>query len=709
MAASLGIGACYLIYRGQHTLNPDAWAFSIVVYVVEVWAFLALALFFHEIWPTPKPASPPAAPSDLSVDVLIVTHDEDVELVRSTVLAALGMAHPHKTCVLDDGSRPAVARLAQDLGVDYITRPDYAYGTAGNINHGLTQTTGDVAAVFEAGHVPRPDFLERTLGFFMDPGVAVVQTPPHFYAQETVNGADAGPSASAADAQALVSSVEQPARHAHGAAVLEITCALVRRAAMQDIGGLPVQTSAEGLHASLLLHERGWKTVYVQEPLAVGLRPAPRGRIETQRTRLAMGALHLFLACNPLLLRGLTLRQRLAHLSQLFRATLGIQRIAYYLVPPLMLLTPLSPAKAVTPDLLAFFAAALVARWLACMAATSGRARLMADEYRYVLNAGLYVRTLLAAATGAEARLPDRRPSASAAGAWAPQAVLFLLAYTALLWAGLEAGHQVDQEPYRTAFGAFWSFFYGLLGGAVVVAALLREERRRDDRYRAMAPVTYRLSTDPTETERVAMACDYSASGMALLTYEPIPIGEDFQGALLLDLARLPIQGRVLYLNDAISQADAAYGYGVQFVDLDAQARYMLSRQSSRQDIPAMLGTDGGQGRGLLWALLSRRGRRLGRWAGLPINLDPRPGNWRPARLLDLHGLTARVLTASEPEMPARTSFILLSPFGLVRGAFRVTRASQARYGSTTCWEWTVYVETLDPESAERMSRLSQG
>jgi hypothetical protein len=135
----------------------------------------------------------------------------------------------------------------------------------------------------------------------------------------------------------------------------------------------------------------------------------------------------------------------------------------------------------------------------------------------------------------------------------------------------------------------------------------------------------------------------------------------------------------------------------------------MLSRQSSRQDNPAMLGTDGGQGRGLLWALLSRRGRRLGRWAGLPINLDPRPGNWRPARLLDLHGLTARVLTASEPEMPARTSFILLSPFGLVRGAFRVTRASQARYGSTTCWEWTVYVETLDPESAERMSRLSQG
>ena len=116
----LGVYAVYLIYRGLFTLNPDALAFSLAVYLAEIHGFFSLAFYFFQIWELRRRTVPPAA-AGLAVDVFITTYDEDVDLLRQTVRGAINMRYPHRTFVLDDGRRPEVRALCAELGCEYIT------------------------------------------------------------------------------------------------------------------------------------------------------------------------------------------------------------------------------------------------------------------------------------------------------------------------------------------------------------------------------------------------------------------------------------------------------------------------------------------------------------------------------------------------------------------------------------------------------------
>ena len=58
--------------------------------------------------------------------------------------------------------------------------PDNKHAKAGNINHALSKTDAELFAVLDADFAPRRDFLMRTVGFFEDPKIAIVQTPHHF-------------------------------------------------------------------------------------------------------------------------------------------------------------------------------------------------------------------------------------------------------------------------------------------------------------------------------------------------------------------------------------------------------------------------------------------------------------------------------------------------------------------------------------------------
>jgi cellulose synthase (UDP-forming) len=91
------------------------------------------------------------------------------------------MRYPHRTFVLDDGRRTEVKALCDELGCEYVTRDTNEHAKAGNWNHAFARTSGAFIATFDADHVPRADFLERTLGFFADPKVAFVQVPQRYH------------------------------------------------------------------------------------------------------------------------------------------------------------------------------------------------------------------------------------------------------------------------------------------------------------------------------------------------------------------------------------------------------------------------------------------------------------------------------------------------------------------------------------------------
>ena len=105
--------ALYLVYRLLYTINRDALIFSSVIYFAELHGFFSLCLYFHSGWTTRR-RRVVAPPPGLKVDVFITTYDEDVDLLRKTVRAALAMRYPHRTYILDDGRRPAVRMMASE-------------------------------------------------------------------------------------------------------------------------------------------------------------------------------------------------------------------------------------------------------------------------------------------------------------------------------------------------------------------------------------------------------------------------------------------------------------------------------------------------------------------------------------------------------------------------------------------------------------------
>lgn len=195
--ATLVAGAIYLHWRWTASLNFDALWFAIPLVIAETCAFVGLVLFTANLWKTrdyPR-RDPPAsfaecageegADRPIKVDVFIATYSEEEELVRLSIRDAKAIRYPHPieiaVHVLDDGRRPAMAQVAAEEGVNYITRDNNVGFKAGNLRNAMEQTSGDFIVICDADTRPFPTMLMHTLGYFRDPDVAIVQTPQWFY------------------------------------------------------------------------------------------------------------------------------------------------------------------------------------------------------------------------------------------------------------------------------------------------------------------------------------------------------------------------------------------------------------------------------------------------------------------------------------------------------------------------------------------------
>ncbi|MDP2310201.1 MAG: glycosyltransferase [Pseudomonadota bacterium] len=175
----------YIVWRGLFTINWALWPLSIALFGAELYSFVDTFLFSLGMWRMRIRGEPPPASPDATVDVFITCYNEPVELVRATARAARDIHHLHMTWVLDDGDNPEMRLMAEQEGVGYITRGATWKGKdrhakAGNLINALFQTEGQFLLVLDADQVPKPEILDRTLGYFDDPKVALVQTPQWF-------------------------------------------------------------------------------------------------------------------------------------------------------------------------------------------------------------------------------------------------------------------------------------------------------------------------------------------------------------------------------------------------------------------------------------------------------------------------------------------------------------------------------------------------
>ncbi len=340
--ATVTASVMYLTWRIVATVDGAAAWIAIPFWLLEVHSAVRFAMTAAELWNSDATVDPvDDGTPDASVAVVIPTYDEGPEVLLPTVAAALEVRGEHQTWLLDDGHRPEVEAMARQVGCGYISRPTNEHAKAGNLNYALGVIDADIIAVLDADHVPQPEFLERTLPYFNEPDIALVQTPQEFYNVDSFVHADPGH-----HEEMFFHRVIQAGKNHYGAAFWCGTGSVIRTDALRSVGGASTVSITEDLHTAMLLQRAGWRTVHHNEPLARGLAPRNYEEFSKQRWRWGAGAMQSFAVDFPLTTPGLTRGQRFAYTASFLSWFDSWRTLFYFLVPILVLTTGASPISA---------------------------------------------------------------------------------------------------------------------------------------------------------------------------------------------------------------------------------------------------------------------------------------------------------------------------------------------------------------------------
>ncbi|MBM6405290.1 glycosyltransferase [Phycicoccus sp. CSK15P-2] len=286
------LGTIYVGWRWTLSVYWEHWWIAVPLALAETYALVDGYLFTLTVWRMKQRGRAPEPDPETTVDVFITTYNEPVEMVVETARAAKAITYPHETWVLDDGDRPEMAAAAAELGVGYVTRnPDWRdkprHAKAGNLNNALFVTEGELILILDADQVPDPAILERTVGWFRDPEVALVQTPQWF-----TNVTDSDPLGSQAP---LFYGPIQQGKDGWNAAFFCGSNAVLRRDALMQLGIVgyveEVEVAvADALRAADRILARAARDAAREAPRAADALRSLRGAAEEARGRLASGA-----------------------------------------------------------------------------------------------------------------------------------------------------------------------------------------------------------------------------------------------------------------------------------------------------------------------------------------------------------------------------------------------------------------------------------
>lgn len=353
--------ARYLYYRSQYTLNFGNWIstlFCLLLFGAELYAILTLLLSYFQTLKLRDRQSVPldAVPPEQwpTVDVYIPTYNEEIEIVRKTVLGAIEIDYAvgkKQVYVLDDGRkyperRAELQLMCDELGCELLVRDNNDHAKAGNINTALQATAGALILILDCDHIPARSILTETVGFFGNPKVSLVQTPHWFYnpdpfERNLMTGGQVPVS------NELFYKVLQKGNDFWNATFFCGSAAVIRREHLLEVGGIATETVTEDCHTALRLHSLGYETVYYDKILVAGLAPEKFSSLVGQQVRWARGMAQILRLENPLFNRQLRLRlpQRLCYFSATMHFFFGFPRLMYAIAPNLFLLFGIEAVK----------------------------------------------------------------------------------------------------------------------------------------------------------------------------------------------------------------------------------------------------------------------------------------------------------------------------------------------------------------------------
>ena len=535
----------YLSWRVGETLPPPGltldFAAGVVFMAVEALALtggtLSLMFLMRTSDRTPEVErnlgwlrSLPGAPK---VDVLICTYNEDEAIMERTILGALSINYPnYRLWVCDDGRRDWLKELCARHGCGYITRPDNAHAKAGNINNALRYLETlpekpEFISILDADFVPKAPFLTRTMALMRDSDVAVVQTPQHFFnadpIQNNLSLARVWP-----DEQRYFFDIVLAAKDAWGAAFCCGTSSLIRFAPLMEIGGFPTDSVTEDYLLTLRLKERGYRTVYLNEILSMGLAPEGLHEYNGQRARWALGFMQICRGkSSPLRLgNGLKLLDRLSLIETFLHWTMSYSfRILALIVPAIYLLFGVQAVHANVGDAISYFAPYFVAQVAVAIWISRGRVLPIMSDLSQLLCAGAILKSVSTGLTKTQGHkfkvTAKGRARAATSGEW--RLLASFLFYLTLTAAGILWAYVLDDTRPMADAGAlalFWCWYniaLLVLGCLVAVEASgVRSDGFAVNRVGA-------LSWDGGSC--LSHVAEISETGMRLKGSAPAPVG----------------------------------------------------------------------------------------------------------------------------------------------------------------------------------------
>ncbi|ABJ68724.1 Glycosyltransferase [Pediococcus pentosaceus ATCC 25745] len=310
------LSVIYLFWRVFFTIPWHAHIFTLIFALLLVGSeifssFTAYVLIIFRLIRADKTQKLEIPKFDLQqpipkIDVIIVTHNEEVSLLRKTVNAATFMDYPDKSkvniVIADDGNRPEVRELAKEYQVNYVTMEKNKHAKAGNINNALEQLDAPLFAIFDADMMPFSNFLTSSVPFFTenfaeleeDPDhtkpIGFVQTPQSFYNADIFQFnlflQDA-----VVNEQDFFSRDVNVLNGSNGHALFTGSNAVFLREIVDKVGGFPTDTITEDFELGTKINSEGYISIATREPVSSGITPVDIKSVIKQRTRWARGVI----------------------------------------------------------------------------------------------------------------------------------------------------------------------------------------------------------------------------------------------------------------------------------------------------------------------------------------------------------------------------------------------------------------------------------
>lgn len=374
----------YLLWRSFFTLplghGKIAMLLGCVLLLSEIFGMFEQMIHFKNMTVLSYPKKPDVTGMDYpTVDVFIATYNEPVELLFKTVNACTNMVYPEMENVqiylCDDGNRKEVKRLAKKFKVNYLARKDHSGAKAGNLNHALAHSKGELIVTFDADMIPRSNFLMECVPYFMHDlqraelleqndgkearrnrkgKIGFVQTPQSFYNldlfQYNLYSEENIP-----NEQDYFYRDIQLAKNRTNSVIYGGSNTVISREALEEIGGFVTNVITEDFATGMLIQSKGYRCFAIDKVLASGLSPEDLESLVKQRRRWARGCIQTGRKWSIVRREGLSVQQKISYMVSIAYWYDSIKRFIYVLAPIMYSVFGITIFKADPLELLVFW------------------------------------------------------------------------------------------------------------------------------------------------------------------------------------------------------------------------------------------------------------------------------------------------------------------------------------------------------------------